>query len=348
MSSTLLQARRFLIPRSEFPWLATDTAQGFELAELQDGRFRFRASDSGLSLRVSNTNRHVVELAIPKDISVEDSERIEALSGQPFEVVVSKTQIECIPINIDQGMFASDGVDESEMAVPPGWIRQRYVGHNHRDSFLNSGAFVIDRYKRIASLIGKDLTEDQTVLDFGCGCGRIARHFLKNGFTNFLGADVDAVGIAWAEKHLAPARFLLSAEWPPLDIPDESVDFAYAVSVFTHLDEQHGDAWLRELSRILKPGSIVIATFRGTLWVQDRIPDAEAKSEVMRGIKESGLTFHPTKIWKGVFPDFYQGTYHSYDYIASHWCEHFDVVGMFGAAHLDNSQDAAVLIKRSD
>ncbi|HEY4347194.1 MAG TPA: class I SAM-dependent methyltransferase [Gaiellaceae bacterium] len=104
--------------------------------------------------------------------------------------------------------------------------------------------------------------EGKRVLDFGCGAGRVIRHFGREAQqAEFVGCDIDARSVAWAATHLAPPfRFFENDEWPPLALGEESVDLAYAFSVFTHLTE-NWSSWIIELHRVLRPGGLLLATF---------------------------------------------------------------------------------------
>ncbi len=97
-------------------------------------------------------------------------------------------------------------------------------------------------------------------LDFGCGCGRIARYLLDSGAVGtYCGVDVDARQIAWARRRLA-GRFSVIRARPPLDFPDAAFDVVVAVSVFTHFSEEEQFAWLAEIRRVLRPRGLLVAT----------------------------------------------------------------------------------------
>ncbi len=102
------------------------------------------------------------------------------------------------------------------------------------------------------------------VLDFGCGAGRVLRHFAAEArSTEFIGCDIDAASIRWAEAHLSPPfSFFENAQRPPLDQPAGSFELVYAMSVFTHLTDTWS-AWLVELHRVLRPDGVLIVSFLG-------------------------------------------------------------------------------------
>jgi SAM-dependent methyltransferase len=118
------------------------------------------------------------------------------------------------------------------------------------------------------------------ILDFGCGTGRVIRHFADQaGAAELVGCDIHGPSVEWAERHLSPPfRFFRNEELPPIDAPDESFDLVYGMSVFTHLTDSWS-RWLLELHRILRPGGLAVLTFLGedmaepcgVVWDEDRI-----------------------------------------------------------------------------
>jgi len=110
---------------------------------------------------------------------------------------------------------------------------------------------------------GYDFT-GRSVLDFGCGAGRTLRHFLDEAETaDFHGVDIDGPSVDWLRKNLCPPLHVSrSGTEPPLEFEDDKFDFAWAISVFTHLADS-SPAWLLELHRVLKPGGLLMASFMG-------------------------------------------------------------------------------------
>jgi SAM-dependent methyltransferase len=123
--------------------------------------------------------------------------------------------------------------------------------------------------------------EGKRVLDFGCGAGRVLRHFAAEALrAEFWGSDIDGESVRWIERRLSPPfRAILHGESPPLRVPDGYFDLMYAMSVFTHITYEWS-AWLLELHRLLAPGGLLLATFlgpgmigplAGERWSEDRI-----------------------------------------------------------------------------
>ena len=103
-----------------------------------------------------------------------------------------------------------------------------------------------------------------TILDWGCGHGRVTRHFIQNWpEARVCGTDIDAENIAWCRRNLDAKSFSVAPLWPPLSYREGSFDAVFAISVMTHLTAEAQEAWLAELVRILKPGGLALLTFSG-------------------------------------------------------------------------------------
>jgi SAM-dependent methyltransferase len=139
----------------------------------------------------------------------------------------------------------------------------------------NGAALAADTYD-IPLEIGFDLQrQDCSIVDLGCGCGRIAT-FLAPWLehTQFLGLDVWRPGIVWATKNITASyesyRFQCLAKGGtkyqahvvyPLPVDGPTTDYVISTSLFTHLGMGACDGYLRELGRILKPGGLAYTTF---------------------------------------------------------------------------------------
>ncbi len=101
------------------------------------------------------------------------------------------------------------------------------------------------------------------VLDWGCGHGRVVRHFAQRvdaGET--WGVDIDAgTSAGVGERHLGSCDH--GARHRRTDLPDDHFDLVYGISVMTHLTLDVQEAWLRELRRIIRPGGLELLTSPG-------------------------------------------------------------------------------------
>src|SRR5512135_327206 len=141
--------------------------------------------------------------------------------------------------------------------------RFRVIGNRDAEGFLISGATDYHRIDRaMLAVAGRHLADFDRVLDWGVGCGRVARHFPVARATALTGCDIDADNVAWCASHLA-GRHVHCAIEPPLPFPDASFDAIYGISVFTHLLEPMQFRWLAELARVAASGAIVAVTIHG-------------------------------------------------------------------------------------
>jgi SAM-dependent methyltransferase len=81
---------------------------------------------------------------------------------------------------------------------------------------------------------------------------------------------------------------------PPLPYDDDSFDFLYSISIFTHLDEPLQQPWIRELERVVKPGGLIVITVSGEVYARslpawdDLREDFEAGRLVVRRPERAG------------------------------------------------------------
>jgi SAM-dependent methyltransferase len=154
--------------------------------------------------------------------------------------------------------------------LPPRRLMVRVAGTGDADWFLRGGRA---GYDAIAAHV--PLEQIDSVLDFGCGCGRVMRWW-SDFHGDVTGSDVSAPAVAWCRENLPFARFEENALAPPLVFADESFDLVYALSVFTHLTGDLQIAWRDELRRVLRPGGLLLVTTHGRSYVP-RLGDEERK-----------------------------------------------------------------------
>ena len=141
--------------------------------------------------------------------------------------------------------------------------RFRVIGDRDPNGFLISGATDFHRIDRAAlTIAGRHLHEFDRVLDWGVGCGRLARHFPAAHARALVGCDIDDDNVQWCGANLR-GTFVRCSMSPPLPFPDASFDAVYGVSVFTHMREPMQLRWLEELARVAAPGAWVFVTVHG-------------------------------------------------------------------------------------
>jgi len=154
--------------------------------------------------------------------------------------------------------------------LPPRRLMVRVAGTADPDWFLRSGRAAYD-----AILEHVPLDAIDSVLDFGCGCGRVTRWWGDFPGT-VAGSDLSAPAVEWCRANIPFARFETNGLAPPLAFADGSFELVYALSVFTHLTEPLQVAWRDELRRVLKPGGLLLLTTHGRSYLQ-RLSNAECE-----------------------------------------------------------------------
>jgi SAM-dependent methyltransferase len=160
---------------------------------------------------------------------------------------------------------------QPQLPIPPLQMRE-LVGPTDPASFDNpTGGLVYD---------GLPPEQFRSVLDFGCGCGRIGRQFIQQvpRPQRYEGLDLHAGMIRWAGENLAPHapgfRFTHHDVYYPGFNPgegkpmhagfpfgDSEFSFIVAISVFTHLTQDQAEAYLAEIARVLAPGGVILCTW---------------------------------------------------------------------------------------
>ena len=193
--------------------------------------------------------------------------------------------------------------------VPGASLRSKVARSSSREDFVRVGLELANSVLGAASSAGLDLRSAK-ILDFGCGCGRVARHVIEAvPSATLFGVDVDSGAVRWCSKNLK-GNFSVVSSATPTFFRSESFDLIYAVSVFTHLDEDSQDRWLAEIRRLLKPEGIFIASTHHPVLTFER-PDL---SETQHKVLANGFLFAP-----GGGPPNEDSAFHSPEYLNRHW-----------------------------
>jgi cyclopropane fatty-acyl-phospholipid synthase-like methyltransferase len=104
-----------------------------------------------------------------------------------------------------------------------------------------------------------DVQAADRVLELGCGVGRIGRELAPH-CAAWIGTDISEKMIEHAVQRLADrdnAHFHQLSRTSLDMIESDSVDKAYSIAVFCHMDKEDLYLYLRELNRILRPGGLI-------------------------------------------------------------------------------------------
>jgi SAM-dependent methyltransferase len=143
---------------------------------------------------------------------------------------------------------------------PPDRLLYLVSGSLNWDWYTKSGLSDAGEIRSAVIRAGTDLAALDPILDFGCGSGRIIRHFAgpAKGLRLY-GVDYNSQLVDWCRTNLPFATFSANHARPPLNFPPAMFGLVYAYSVFTHLPEDAQIDWRNEMARILRPG--------GYLWL---------------------------------------------------------------------------------
>jgi SAM-dependent methyltransferase len=150
------------------------------------------------------------------------------------------------------------------LPLPPARLRLLVDGRSaDAERFLWMGEQMAGSIRSAAADAGNPLESLGAILDFGCGCGRVARHWSSLEGPAVYGCDYNAELVDWCVKNLT---FMEAAEnqlEPPAPYEAESFDLVYGLSVLSHLSEPLQDAWVAEFHRLLRPGGLLIVSVLG-------------------------------------------------------------------------------------
>ena len=185
--------------------------------------------------------------------------------------------------------------------VPPARLIYLVAGHRSASLFLAGGLSASEAIRAALARNGLRMEQFGSVLDFGCGVGRIIRHWNGARRPVLHGTDYNPDLIEWCRANLKSFEFRVNTLAGALPYDSETFDFIYSFSVFTHLREPLQFHWIDELSRVLKPGGYIYLTTHGEYYLtalnlseQEQFRRGEL---VVREEDESGsnrcAVFHP-------------------------------------------------------
>jgi SAM-dependent methyltransferase len=163
--------------------------------------------------------------------------------------------------------------DESavDLPIPPPEMRE-LVGPTDPEAFDNPTGEPVYPYLPLDAY--------EAVLDFGCGCGRVARQLIQQRPRpqRYLGIDVHRGMIQWCRDNLTPQapgfdfvhHDVFSAglnpgegkpDRAPFPVAANSFTLVQAFSIFTHLTEGQAQHYLSEAARVLRPDGVLHSTW---------------------------------------------------------------------------------------
>lgn len=113
-----------------------------------------------------------------------------------------------------------------------------------------------------ALLRAHGLTPESSVIDVGCGSGRLAMQLRRYPRLRYVGTDVVPHLLDYARRKTGRPDFRFEpVDAITLPVPDAEADFVAFFSVFTHLLHEESYVYLQEAHRALRPGGKVVFSF---------------------------------------------------------------------------------------
>jgi SAM-dependent methyltransferase len=188
------------------------------------------------------------------------------------------------------------GVEETtglRAAMPPPEIHAM----DHTPLAAGGDVYTADLLDDAFAMAGAPLRPGSSVLDFGCSSGRVVRVMAAaRPDVRFIGCDPNGPAVAWATDHLPEISFHESSTEPPLAfLEDETLDAAFAISIWSHFDAAPALAWLAEMHRVLRPGGHLLLTTHGWQSVAQHaqwITDVAHVSPTAQALYREGFAFY--------------------------------------------------------
>jgi SAM-dependent methyltransferase len=209
----------------------------------------------------------------------------------------------------------------------------------NKELFYDIGALGAECIRRILKKNKVDINTFGSILDFGCGCERILRHWKTLNGPKIYGSDYNPSLADWRQKSLPFAEVKQNKLSGELDYENEKFDFIYAISVFTHLSEDLQYFWINELTRVLKPGGYLLMSVHATTctfigrppWVRQKF---ESGQLVVLESERAGTNFC--------------NAYHPEAYIRKWLGQKYIFVDFVPRGARDTNQDVCLLMKRTE
>jgi SAM-dependent methyltransferase/uncharacterized membrane protein YbhN (UPF0104 family) len=194
--------------------------------------------------------------------------RLMAIAAEAAAIAVSLALARFRTAAVSPGEESAAPITAEGLPVPPD--RLRFMGDSERD-YVEIGDALAEALEARAGL-----EAESSVLDIGCGYGRLAHALRRRGFRGrYLGVDVLEPHIDWCAAHLAAPGIefrrvdIRNERYNPdgnratseLEVGSERVDVVALFSVFTHMWPEDVTAYLSVVASALAPEGRALATF---------------------------------------------------------------------------------------
>lgn len=222
------------------------------------------------------------------------------------------------------------------LPIPPGRLIYLVAGTEDVNWFLDSGALAARSIREVLGRNGLAVESFGRILDFGCGVGRVLRQWDDLRGPELLGVDYNPQLVAWCRDHLPFARVQVNTLDGGLGFEDGSIDFCYALSVFTHLSAPLQRHWMEEVARVLRPGGHFYATIHGIRYLDQLSP----------GDRDRFLGGEMVEVLSGRAGSNDCAAFHPESYVRATLARGFDVVDFLPGGALGNPCQDVYLLRK--
>ncbi|OED42629.1 hypothetical protein AB833_05815 [Chromatiales bacterium (ex Bugula neritina AB1)] len=180
--------------------------------------------------------------------------------------------------------------------MPSDEVQKKWVGDFGRGLMIRSCNLA-----RLFEVISLKLTgeglESKTILDYGCGWGRLLR--IMNYYApveNVIGIDAMQTSLDHCrEAGIQNQLEIVSARPNTLPLGGREIDFSFAFSVFSHTPEDVTGLMLSSLRKSISGNGIFVATIRSVEWVRvrDGVWPEKWTEEMRSDFHSTGYAFQP-------------------------------------------------------
>jgi len=155
----------------------------------------------------------------------------------------------------------------------------------------NSGKQIFEQIRKLSNL------DNQTVLEIGCGDGRISKYLIKKT-DNLIGVDPDEKKIKEAQVNILKGKFLIGSG-ENLNFSNEFFDLVIFTLSLHHQDSKKA---LREANRVLKKDGLILVIEPVIEGEVERVfaivhNENQAKLEAQQAITESDLFIQQSEVF---------------------------------------------------
>lgn len=129
--------------------------------------------------------------------------------------------------------------------------------------FVGGGDAVLTGFNELELIRKYKRLQGASVIDIGCGIGRLTRYMLQEGLSAYLGLDIIPEileeAVRSAEGH--PQFKFAIVDNCKLQAPDQSADVVCGFSLITHLLDEEIFEYFTEARRVIRTGGLALFSF---------------------------------------------------------------------------------------